>query len=186
CVLYGIYLVTLGIVGRVLLTTESGRMRHRSEIHWIVVGVSIILFVNSTLALAVSMYTIVQAFVLYTGPGGAEYVFERASSWQILVKAGSSLFCVGLQSLTGDAILIYRCWYLYSKSWLVIALPGFIWLANIACHIRTLFLLTRLNRARINSGNLVPWGIAFWTSTICTNITATSLILWRIWQVEKQ
>ncbi|KAF7360046.1 Carboxylic ester hydrolase [Mycena venus] len=181
CVLYGIYLVTLGIAGT-LLTTESGRLKPRSRIHWVVVVVSIILFVNATLDLAISISMAVQAFVSYTGPGGAAHVFTEASSWRTFTKSLS----VGLQSLTGDAILIYRCWYIWSKSWLVIAFPLLLWVTNIACLTRTLFLLERLEYGQVNSGNLVPWGMAFWTLTICTNSLATSLIVWCLWRVEKQ
>jgi hypothetical protein len=86
CVLYGIYLVTLGIAGRVLLTTRSGKRRPRSRINWIVVAVSAILFVNSTLDLALIFNTILEAFVSYDGPGGPEHVFKNGSGWESFTK----------------------------------------------------------------------------------------------------
>ncbi|KAJ7436193.1 hypothetical protein B0H11DRAFT_1755200 [Mycena galericulata] len=182
CVLYGIYLVTLGLAARVFLTTESGRMRHRAEINWIVVGVSVMLFVFGTLDLILAMTLSVQAFVLYTGPGGAEHIFAHASSWKNFTKST----CTLLQSLTGDSILIYRCWYLHHKSWLIITVPAIIWLANVVCGIGILVLQSRLNEGQVNSGNIVSWGLGFYTFTICTNIVATSLIVRCIWRVEKE
>ncbi|KAJ7660386.1 hypothetical protein DFH06DRAFT_1044120 [Mycena polygramma] len=177
-VLYGIYLVSLGIAVRVLLRTKSGWSRSR-----VVVGVvSAILFVNSTLDFAVAMEMIVRAFVLYKGPGGPERVFTDTSSWQPFTKS----FCVAVQTLTGDAILIYRCWFIWSKSWLTICLPMLLWLGNFICQIAMLVLLPRLGDRPVNSGDVLPWGLAFWILTICTNVTATSLIVWRIRGVEKQ
>ncbi|KAJ6458929.1 hypothetical protein C8R47DRAFT_1203045 [Mycena vitilis] len=162
-VLYGIYLVSLGIAVRVLLRTKSGGSRSR-----VVVGVvSAILFVNSTLDFAVAMEMVVRAFVLYKGPGGPERVFTDTSSWQPFTK-------------------IYRCWFIWSKSWLIIGLPMLLWLGNFICQIAMLVLLPRLGDRPVNSGDVLPWGLAFWILTICTNVTATCLIVWRIWGVEKE
>ncbi|KAJ7660393.1 hypothetical protein DFH06DRAFT_1089718 [Mycena polygramma] len=178
CLLYGVYLVTLGIAARVLLRTKSGRPGSK-----IVVGVvSVILFVNSTLDLGVGMNMVLRAFVSYKGPGGPEHVFMDTSSWQAFTKS----FCVALQTLTGDALLIYRCWYIWSKSWPIIGLPVLLWLGSFSCQMALLILLHTLGDKPVNSGNLLPWGLAFWILTICTNILTTSLIVWRIWGVEKQ
>ncbi|KAF7362710.1 Carboxylic ester hydrolase [Mycena venus] len=175
-------LVTLGIAGRLLLTTESGKLKRRSAINWIIVVVSIVLFVNGTLNLVVSTITVVQAFVLYTGPGGAEHIFTHGSGWQTIVKS----FNVPFQSLVGDGILIYRCWFLWNKNWIVIALPLLVWLANIASAIRLLTLLAQASQGLVISSTIQPWGQAFWSMTICINVMATSLIVGRIWMVEKK
>jgi len=182
CVLYGIYLVTLGIAGHLLLTTESGRWKRRSEIKWIMVVVSALLFVNSTLDLVVATITVVQAFVLYTGPGGAEHIFTHGSGWQTMTKS----FCVPFQSLLGDGILIYRCWFLWNRSWGVIALPLLIWLVNIACTMRFLDLLAQASQGLIISSPIQPWGQTFWSLTLVINIITTSLIVGRIWIVDRQ
>ncbi|KAJ7359835.1 hypothetical protein DFH08DRAFT_932210 [Mycena albidolilacea] len=182
CVLYGIYIVTLGIAGRVLLTTRSGKRRPRSRINWIVVAVSAILFVNSTLDLALIFNTILEAFVSYDGPGGPEHVFKNGSGWESFTKA----FCVGVQTLTGDAILIYRCWFIWSKSWRMIGLPIVLWLGTLTCQIGLLVLLRSVVFGQTNSGNVLPWGLGFWALTISTNIFTTSVIVYRIWGVEQQ
>ncbi|KAJ7893026.1 hypothetical protein B0H13DRAFT_1625340 [Mycena leptocephala] len=182
CVLCGIYLVTLGIAGRFLLTTDSGRWKRSSEIKWVMVVVSGLLFVNSTLDLVVSTITDVQAFVLYSGPGGATHIFTHGSGWQTMTKS----FCVPFQSLLGDGILIYRCWHLWNKSWLVVTLPLLIWLANVACSIRFLAILSQATQGLVISNSIHPWLTAFWSMTICINIMTTSLIVWRIWIVDRQ
>jgi hypothetical protein len=177
CVLCGIYLVTLGIAGKYLLTTDSGRWKRSSEIKWVMVVVSGLLFVNSTLDLVVSTITNVQAFVLYSGPGGAPHIFTHGSGWQTMTKViqtsydiayglsfthghcSPSVFhfnhfsvteywFVDARSFTPLRLLIglpqiYRCWHLWNKSLLVVTLPLLIWLANVACSIRFLAILSQ-------------------------------------------
>ncbi|KAJ6627715.1 hypothetical protein B0H10DRAFT_1993809 [Mycena sp. CBHHK59/15] len=181
---YGVYLVTLGIAARVSLTTDSpSRWRRRSEINRTILVVSIILFVNGTLDLILAMLGNMQAFVLYTGDGGPAFVFLHASSWENFLKT----FAVGLQSLTGDAILIYRCWFIYRRSWRIILLPMLLWLGNAVCNGRLVYLQATLqSRALVTAKLLLPWGTAFWALTITVNICTTSLIVWRIWRVDKE
>ncbi|KAJ6530054.1 hypothetical protein DFH09DRAFT_1285147 [Mycena vulgaris] len=183
--LYGIYLVTLGITGWILLITrETGTRRWKrcGEMNWIVVCVCVLLFINVTVDLGMAVTFNVQAFVSYKGLGGPEHVFTHASGWQTFTKT----FCVFLQSLTGDAILIYRCWFLWHKSWVVIGLPILVWLANLACSIGLLVTLTKISDGLAISYQLQPWGRSLWVSTICTNIVVTALIVWRIWRVERE
>ncbi|KAK6980989.1 carboxylic ester hydrolase [Favolaschia claudopus] len=182
CVLYGIYLVTLGMAGRILLTTESGRWRRASEIRWVLVAVSVLLFVNTTLDLTMATITLMQAFILYTGPGGPTHVFEHSSGYQTITKS----ICVVVQSLTGDGFLIYRCWILYNRSKLVLGCGGILWFTNLACAARAIVLLTQASQGLILSSPIQPWMQSFWSLTIAINILATSLIVLRIWLVERE
>ncbi|KAK6991905.1 carboxylic ester hydrolase [Favolaschia claudopus] len=182
CVLYGIYLVTLGMAGRILFTTESGRWRRASKIRWVLVAVSILLFVNTTLDLTMATITLMQAFILYTGPGGPTHVFEHSSGYQTVTKS----ICVVVQSLTGDGFLIYRCWILYNRSKLVLGCGGILWFTNLACAARAIVLLTQASQGLILSSPIQPWMQSFWSLTIAINILATSLIVLRIWLVERE
>jgi hypothetical protein len=120
CILYGIYVVTFGIAERRLLTTDSGRWKRRSEIRWVMLVVSILLFVNVTVDMSVATITLLDAFVFYTGPDGAAHIFSHGSGWQTMTKVhrdASCLclalihtilqtFCVLFQSLLGDSVLV--------------------------------------------------------------------------------
>ena len=90
CFLYGVYIVTLGMTGRILLTLPDGQCRTRSEINWIVVVVCFALFVNPTLDIILAMIQIMRAFVSYTGPGGPIQVFLHGSAWQTVAKVAHS------------------------------------------------------------------------------------------------
>ncbi|KAJ7289213.1 hypothetical protein C8J57DRAFT_1046248 [Mycena rebaudengoi] len=177
--LYGIYLVTLGIAARVLFTAEH---RIHPSINWKTVGVSVLLFANATLHLVLAIHTSIRAFILYTGPGGPEAIYKSASQWENYVRP----MCVGLQSLIGDAILIYRCWLVYSRSWHIVAFPFVLWLANIACQVRKGYVQSTLPQALVTASELYPWGVAFWTLTICINLSTTPLIVLRIWRVDNE
>jgi hypothetical protein len=101
-------------------------------------------------------------------------------------------FCVGVQTLTGDAILvvwisedservtqtisqIYRCWFIWSKSWRMIGLPILLWLGTLTCQIGLLVLLRSVVFGQTNSGNVLLWGLGFWALTISTNIFTTCM-----------
>jgi hypothetical protein len=75
--LYGVYLVTLGMTARVLLANESGQWRTHSELNWIALVVCTMLFLNLTADTVLYMILIVEAFVGYKGPGGAIHVFTQ-------------------------------------------------------------------------------------------------------------
>ncbi|KAJ6506927.1 hypothetical protein C8R45DRAFT_1069831, partial [Mycena sanguinolenta] len=182
CMLYGIYVVTFGIAERRLLITDSGRWKRRSEIRWVMLVVSILLFVNVTVDMSVATITLLDAFVFYTGPGGAAHIFSNGSGWQTMTKT----FCVPFQSLLGDSVLIYRCYWLWNKSWAVIALPLLIWFTNVALAMRILDVLSQISEGAVLSTGVSPWFEAFWSLTISINIITTSLIVFRIWMVERQ
>ncbi|KAJ7211409.1 hypothetical protein GGX14DRAFT_363024 [Mycena pura] len=182
CMLYGIYLVTFGIAERRLLTTDSGRWRRRSEIRWVMLVVSILLFVNATVDISVATITLLDAFVFYTGPGGDAHIFSHGSGWQTMTKT----FCVPFQSLLGDSVLIYRCYWLWNKSWAVIALPLLIWFTNVALAMRIMDVLSQMSTGAVLSTGIAPWFEAFWSVTISINIITTSLIVFRIWMLERQ
>ncbi|KAJ7924156.1 hypothetical protein B0H13DRAFT_2654912 [Mycena leptocephala] len=182
CMLYGIYVVTFGIAERRLLTADSGCWKRPSEIRWVMLVVSILLFVNVTVDMSVATITLLDAFVFYTGPDGAAHIFSHGSGWQTMTKT----FCVPFQSLLGDSVLIYRCFWLWNKSWAVIALPLLIWFTNVALAMRILDVLSQISKGAVLSTGISPWFEAFWSLTISINIITTSLIVFRIWMVARQ
>ncbi|KAF7305383.1 Carboxylic ester hydrolase [Mycena chlorophos] len=179
--LNGIYVVTMGIAGRVLLTNPEGRLRSAREINWVLLTVFVALFLNDMMDTVLEIVQAMNAFVLYTGPGGAEHVFLRGSSSITLAKTAS----VGVQTLMGDAILIWRCWFIWkSKTWLVIILPIIAWIANFVLNAYVDVLLSRVFQGLVFSSAIQPWGEAFWIIAICINTFTTGLIVFRLWEVE--
>ncbi|KAJ7148388.1 hypothetical protein C8R43DRAFT_952497 [Mycena crocata] len=72
-------------------------------------------------------------------------------------------------------MLVYRCWVVYNRSWLVISLPLLLILENTAVTGVTLYLeITLHTRALLNIRQLKPFGAAFWAITIVLNVLTTA------------
>nr|GAT44722.1 predicted protein [Mycena chlorophos] len=204
--LNGIYIVTLGIAGRVLLTNPEGRLRSAREINWVLLTVFVALFLNDTMDTVLEIVQAMNAFALYTGPGRAEHVFLRGSSSITLAKVKFlSLFderaadeqspdCLcwspdsygrrdlgktlsAVLNLTELFLEIWRCWFIWkSKTWLVIVLPVIAWIANFVLNAYVDVLLSRVFQGLVFSSAIQPWGEAFWIIAICINTFTTGLL----------
>lgn len=86
-IFYGILLVTFGFCLHALLS-YNGRMRTASEIHWLMLSVTILAFIIGTFDLALNYYNNLKAFVFYTGKGGAMAEFANISDWVNVTKVG--------------------------------------------------------------------------------------------------
>ncbi|KAF7296947.1 Carboxylic ester hydrolase [Mycena indigotica] len=180
--LCGIYVVTAGMAGRALLTLPTGQWRTLRELSWILVVVFMMILINTIVQTTLLMVQAMDAFALYTGPGGPAKVFTRGSAWLTLTKTT----CVGIQTLMGDAILIWRCWFVWkAKTQLVIVLPVMGWIANCVLNAWVDQLLSKVSSGLVTGSKIQPFGRAFWILSICINIYATSLIVLRLWMVER-
>ncbi|KAF7325060.1 Carboxylic ester hydrolase [Mycena kentingensis (nom. inval.)] len=180
--LYGIYIVTMGFAGKTLLTLPNGAWRTPREINWVLAVVFVVLYAVDTLDLVLVLVQAMDAFVFYTGPGGPATVFQRGSAWITMTKTA----CVGTQSIIGDAILIWRCWFVWRDRapWVAIP-PAITWVANNVVNAMVLQLLSKVTQGLVTGKAIQPWGEAFWILTICINTTTTALIVYRLYGVEK-
>ncbi|KAJ7479222.1 hypothetical protein FB451DRAFT_175130 [Mycena latifolia] len=184
CVLYGILLTTFVPCIRSLLfsTSQKFRFKPRSEIKFPILVVTILMFVISTFGAILSMVDVIDAFVDYKGPGGAlEFYHEVNAGWKHWMLAIEDT----VQVILGDALLIYRCYVIYNRSWRVIALPAASWLAMGALSITSSYLEATLPGAkRLNDPAIVPLLSATLVLTFTTSIITTYLIVRRLWTVE--
>ncbi|KAF7374543.1 hypothetical protein MSAN_00338900 [Mycena sanguinolenta] len=185
---YGIYLVTCCLCARTLFWIQQpergGRLRRRSEIRWWLVSVFSFLFVASTFDDIIGLVHIILAFVKYKGPGGAKGELTNIHEWINIVR-GFDQFCV---MIVGDFVLIYRCFVVYGRRWPAIAVSFILCLAGIAMGIKVMQIeITTSNAAIAISSNAInPWESAFFAITAAQNVLTTSLLVWRIWRVERQ
>ncbi|KAF8157261.1 hypothetical protein B0H34DRAFT_493391 [Crassisporium funariophilum] len=180
-ILFGIHLITVGYCQHALLATRT-RWKRASEINWPMVCVSLALFANATFDLFLGFYHDLKAFVFYTGPGGAVAEFTNISDW---INVSRSLTVV-TQTMVGDAMLIYRCWVLYSKSWMVVTLSITLWLGCFTTAVWVICLEATLHsHVLVGASQLRPVGTSFWSLTVALNIVTTGLLLWRIRSVDQ-
>ncbi|KAF9548958.1 hypothetical protein CPC08DRAFT_648328 [Agrocybe pediades] len=176
-ILYGLHLTTYGFcsASRLFSSTRPGK-------NWPMFAVSTLLLVNGSFDLFVHFHQIIRAFVFSDAVGGPVAVYNNISNWENVAKSLSVI----LQTMIGDAMLIYRCWIVYGKSWRAVFVSGVLWLGCIAatiCHI--VAEATLHSKALITSRETRPSAVAFWGLTNALNLFTTALLIRRIWKVDR-
>lgn len=182
---YGIYLVTFCSCARTLLTTGSGqaeRWRRPSEIRWMMASVTVVLFVICTFDVTIGLLHNFRAFIDSSDP---QQVFLNITDWITVARAINQVTAM----ILGDFVLIYRCWVVYGRRWLVVAPSLILFLGCISVAARLIEIGVEPTTQRtlaLNSNQVLAWGMAFFAITAAQNVLTTSVLVWRIWRVEKE
>jgi len=180
-VAYGIYLVTFGMCVRLLFWDSRGeRKRH---LNWPLVLTTFLIFVFATFDVAFGLRHALVAFVFYSGAGGSAEAYETISDWVNVMKTVDNQVML----MIVDAFLIYRCFVVFYRKWLVISFPLLMWLANLANSIIIIYITATLKtHATLNVNNLMPFITSFLVLNLATNMLVTGLIAWRIHAISKE
>ncbi|KAJ7101702.1 hypothetical protein C8R44DRAFT_988347 [Mycena epipterygia] len=182
---YGMYFVTCGFCARTLLCIgPDNRWRKPSEIRGFILGVGIALFVVATFDVVIGLLHNLQAFVFYTGGGGAGQVLADILDWINIARTVTQV----IQMILGDFVLIHRCYIVYSRRWKVLIPSLILYLGGVAMGIKLIEAQVSLNHvnATMNSPEIRPWWFALFCITVVQNTLTTGLLIWRIWRVERQ
>ncbi|KAJ6498219.1 hypothetical protein DFH09DRAFT_1376199 [Mycena vulgaris] len=184
CVLYGILLMTFVPSIRSLLCSASQKFqfKRRADIKFPIVAATTLMFLVSSVTAVLSLQGVIDAFVNYTGPGGALEYYETVNAgWTHWIVAVEDT----IQVITGDALLIYRCYVIYGRNWRVVVLPGISWLAMTALSIASTYYEAAIPSAkRLNNHAIVPLLSATLFLTFTTSVITTYLIVRRLFTVE--
>lgn len=109
----GILLVTFSLCMHVLLykpnardpSSRTKRQSAPTPIKWNMVLVALAMFVIASLDVAFGLRHNLDAFVYYTGPGGAATEFSLVSNWVGVMKSADFV----AQTTIGDAMLVCSC-----------------------------------------------------------------------------
>ncbi|KAF8997200.1 hypothetical protein BDQ17DRAFT_1309908 [Cyathus striatus] len=179
---YGLNSISFAFCLHSLLTT-GGRRRRRDEINWIMLIIGCILFFVASLDIFVAFARCLQAFVFYNGPGGPTAVFSELENWTTLTLSFTTLFL----TVSGDGVLIYRCWIVYNRSWKVVVPSILVWLTAVVSMILILQFQASLQAAgTVTSSKLVLPNRIFWVASIIQNLLTTTLIVERIRRVDRE
>jgi len=142
---------------------------------------SLLMLIFASLDVAFHLRHNLEAFIWFNGDPVDD--FERTSYWLNVIKMG----CYVAQTFVGDSILLFRCWIVYGRSWLVIFLPIILWLGTTACGIMTVYVEATLDNTGqlLNSKSLIPFITSMLCLTLVTNVLTTTLIVLRIWGVQR-
>ncbi|KAJ7915795.1 hypothetical protein B0H13DRAFT_1999469 [Mycena leptocephala] len=175
---YGMYLVTCCFCAQTLfwIPQPGGgeRLRQRSEIQWLLVSIFCFIFVVSTFDDIIGLLHMILAFEELT----------NIHDWINIARSFNQI----LNMIVGDFVLIYRCFIVYGRRWLAIAVSFTLYLTGVAMGVKLMHAeITASNSAiTLNSNLIKPWWSAFFAITAAQNVLTTSLLVWRIWRIEHQ
>ncbi|KAH8088915.1 hypothetical protein BXZ70DRAFT_899246 [Cristinia sonorae] len=179
-IFYGIYLVTFGLCLYILLFSAHTRHRHRLLNPFLLIAIA--MFTIATLDVALLLRHILDAFIYYKGPGGAQAEFADISYWVNVTKTVT--YC--LQTSIADGLLIYRCFIVYGRSLVVLITLCILWTACLSCEISTVYIeFTLRANAFLNSKRLSPFIISVLVMTLALNVTATAMIIYKIYSIQR-
>ncbi|KAK0484575.1 hypothetical protein IW261DRAFT_1416519 [Armillaria novae-zelandiae] len=174
---WGIFLVTFGLCLRSLLFNKSG-LKPFSEINRPMLAVCLIMPILSTVNMGINTKRALDS----VGPKGISEQFTDIGSPIEIVKFSS----VNLQTLVADGILTYRCWIVYGKSWIIAATPVLLWIGVLGTTITNIYLLSTVHSEALTvATKLRPIVTSFWVLSIALNVITTSLIVLRIFSVDR-
>ncbi|KZT24218.1 hypothetical protein NEOLEDRAFT_1135376 [Neolentinus lepideus HHB14362 ss-1] len=170
-VLYGAYCIIFLTSSHILLRRKRNH-KFRDPLVW----VNTLLFLTCTAHFALEFN---HFYVTLSSTGVAGYANETKKLF------GADLL-ISLADLFGDAVLIYRCWLVWGRSWWVTILPALTSIAGFACIMELLHLLLSINPdAPTAPASIVPLGIAGYVLPMCTNVFVTALIAARVWWIAR-
>ncbi|KAM6499105.1 hypothetical protein JOM56_004613 [Amanita muscaria] len=168
-VLYVLYLTSLAFALRWLLYKEEGWiLRSRREVNWFLLTTAILLFAFSTGDIVISALLLLPSI-------GFESNNEVIGK-QFLI-AGTTFEV--LTFLIIDAVLIFRCWSVYQRSWRAVCIPLLLWLSNIA--LMTIFVIYSATGFKNDTPfRFLPAAVIFYCCNFATNLYTTSAIVYRV------
>ncbi|TFY75787.1 hypothetical protein EWM64_g8223, partial [Hericium alpestre] len=171
-IFYGIFLITFA--QSLLVLRRSRRTFRQRRCSFII---ALLFFIFGTLDIAFLLRQVVDAFIYYTGPGGANVRFEDISDWGNAMR--TVFYCI--ETSLADGLLIYRCWIVYGRRWTIVAGLSPLWIACTVCEVIASYTEFTLNqRASLSAKELQPFITTALTTTLALNLIATSMIAWRI------
>ncbi|KAK0475551.1 hypothetical protein IW261DRAFT_1495008 [Armillaria novae-zelandiae] len=178
-VFYGFYLITFFSCFHGLLTTNDGRLKSRSAINYTMVAASLWMLVFSTLQVSCHLRFVLDAFV-YSDNKPVDTLSDMPNPVNVML-----LVTYVAQTFMGDCILLYRCWVIYDRRWMIVICPILMCIAETGCGIAAVYLETTLgDGSSITDPRLFPLIITLQSLTLTTNVITTFLIVHRIWTIH--
>ncbi|KAJ7184377.1 hypothetical protein C8R46DRAFT_1063890 [Mycena filopes] len=155
----------------------------RPEVNRPMVVVACLLFCLSTIHLGVDINRLNSGLILARDlPGGPAAFFANPSETSFVFKNAVYSF----QTVLGDGVVIYRCYMVWRSIWVCI-LPMIMWLSVAVTATGSVYTCTRpsTDSADIYARELGKWITAFYSTTLACNLTATALLSYRLWTVNR-
>ncbi|KAM5538492.1 hypothetical protein V8D89_007825 [Ganoderma adspersum] len=178
-ILYGVYTTLFFNTTYALLWRRPLELPLRRDMLW----VSLLMFVVATMHVATNFSRIILAFIVHANDvGGPAAFFNQLSNFTQLF--GSTLYVI--QTLLGDAMVLYRCYLVWEKKLFIIGFPFVLLLGSTATGVGILYSFDKVvPQASIFVVQLNHWITAFFSMTFATNVICTALVAYRIWMINR-
>jgi len=91
-----------------------------------------------------------------------------------------------LQTFLGDSFVVWRCFVVWGKQWLVMILPVTMLFSTAVVGFGAIHIITKVTpETVVFTSKLYPWITTYFILTLVTNIICTALVAWRIWWSQK-
>ncbi|KDQ18747.1 hypothetical protein BOTBODRAFT_520017 [Botryobasidium botryosum FD-172 SS1] len=176
--LYGVFLVLFFICVWVLLYRRTTDRINRP-----LLATSVLLFILSTLHMAVDIQRFLFAFINFRDlPGGPAAFFANLGHYTEVMKIAVYV----TQTLVGDSLVVYRVFVVWSRDWRIIVLPTMLLLSTAITGYGTCYHLALLKPGQsVFLIALKPWITSYFAITLTTNVMCTGLLAYRIWNINR-
>jgi len=175
--LYGVFFVLFCITIHILCFR---RKRHANRI---LLTASIVIFMCTTTDIVIECHRLLIG-LLYTPAPLIDAYFNSGGDWPFGLQDTVRI----LNMLIADGVLIYRVWCVWEKRWYFIIFNVLVWLGTLVSSIRILQLQIQWIEQPEDYfylSQMVTWSLATQCLTLAQTTTATSLISFRLWQVDR-
>ncbi|KAK0479576.1 hypothetical protein IW261DRAFT_146816 [Armillaria novae-zelandiae] len=176
--LHGMY-TALWLVSMYLLLFK----RKRTTVIIVMTVLNIVMWIVATSHMAISFEQNYHAF-LFRHAADDPTVWEDNASPNIY----SQISLEAVNIIIGDGIVIWRAWILWGRKWWVIFTSGTLLTGTLAAAVGIIraYTMAPPGITVFDNPTLSTWAIAFISSTLTTNLWATSLVAYRTWSHNKQ
>lgn len=153
-------------------------------VNMVVLCTAVAMFCFSTVHVSLGFYRLVEGFIYRRDlPGGPGAFFSDVS-----IPANVAKVCIHtINSILGDSIVVWRCYHVWGRDWIVCILPILLIIASAVCGFGQTVIFAQAKTTHSAFGpNLQRWNGSLFSLSLVTNVVATSLIAFRIWHLGRQ
>ncbi|KAF8837554.1 hypothetical protein BDN67DRAFT_972826 [Paxillus ammoniavirescens] len=168
-ILYGLLIFLFGVTLWALTY-----QRKSAEISCLMLGAACLLFILGTMRLVVDANHLWQGFVT---SGDPDLFFQDVTKYTLK----NSLYVI--ETLVGDAIIIYRAYVLWRRIDIVI-IPIIGWIAIVVTGTHATLSISQsstTNASVLYERQAAQWVLSFYSTALATNLLATGLLILKLW-----
>ncbi|EJU00413.1 hypothetical protein DACRYDRAFT_16884 [Dacryopinax primogenitus] len=158
--------------------------RHlQNQTNRVLVAAAVIIFICTSTDVLLECHRLLVGLI-YTDPSVRDAYFNSSGDWKFCFQVTVRL----MNMLTGDAVMIYRVWAAWERRWQFILFNTCVWLVTFASTIRLIQIRFSWAMEPTNLSWLpltTTWSLVLESTTLAQVLTATSLVAFRIWKVDR-